>query len=109
MDENNRVLERLINSFDDFKERLIRIEENVKGFNSVKEELDTVKVDVAQTKESVKSSHKRMDGYEEKEKTRENDIKWLKRQIIIGGIGLFVTIVGGIIGGVVLFMFTNPK
>jgi hypothetical protein len=94
---DDKAFERLIDSFDDFKERLIRIDENVKAFGSVKEDVDVLKVELAQVKESAKSSHKRMDSMEAKEAEREKDIKWLKRQIIIGFIGFVFTVLGGIL------------
>jgi hypothetical protein len=94
---DDKAFERLIDSFDDFKERLIRIDENVKAFGSVKEDVDVLKVELAQAKESTKSAHKRLDAAEAKEIEREKDIKWLKRQIIIGFIGFVFTVLGGIL------------
>ena len=95
--QENQMIERLINSFDDFKERLIRIEENVKNFNSVIVEVDLLKIKVAQVEESAKSAHKRADTAEKAAEDKNNDIKWLKRQVIGGGIGLVFTILAAII------------
>lgn len=91
------MIERLVNSFDDFKERLIRIEENVKNFNSVIVEVDLLKIKVAQVEESAKSSHKRSDQLEKTIEEKNNDIKWLKRQFVAGSIGLAFTILGAVI------------
>ena len=94
---DDKVLERLVSSFDDFKERLIRIEENVKGFSSVKEELDQLKIQVAQVSESSKAAHKRTDSMELTLKEKENDIKWLKRQFITSSIGFGFTVLAAIV------------
>jgi hypothetical protein len=95
--QENQMIERLINSFDDFKERLIRIEENVKNFNSVIVEVDLLKIKVAQVEESAKSAHKRADTAEKAADQKDNDIKWLKRQVMTGAIGLVFTVLAAII------------
>lgn len=105
MDGENKFLEKLADSFDDFKERLIRIEENIKGFSSVKDDLDETKIKLAQTIESTKSSHKRIDALEKAAEDREKEVKWVKRQITIGAITFFFTVAGGII----LFIITKEK
>lgn len=56
-----KILDKLTDSFDDFKERLIRIEENVKTVNEVKREVDLMALKVQAVEESTKSAHKRMD------------------------------------------------
>lgn len=103
MDEN-AVLTKLIDSFDDFKERLIRIEENVKSIKDVKEEVDALKTKLTQEQESAKAAHKRIDSLEDREKDRANDIKWLKRQWTIGFIGFIFTVLAG-----VMLIFINYK
>lgn len=89
---NDQLLDRLANSFDDFKERLIRIEENVKDVPGLKAELDLVKIELSKTKESSKSAHKRLDQMEQRQEQKDQDIKWLKRQIIAGAIGWVFTV-----------------
>jgi hypothetical protein len=101
MDE--RLLTKLADSFDDMKERLIRIEENVKGFSSVKEELEVTKIELAQVKENGRSSHKRIDSLELTLKEKENDIKWLKRQFITSSIGFGFTILAAIVIAAIKF------
>jgi predicted nuclease with TOPRIM domain len=86
---NDNFLEKLADSFDDFKERLIRIEENVKGVPEIKADVEGLKIQGAQTRESTKQSHKRIDDLEKKNDEREKEVKWLKRQIVIG----FITFV----------------
>lgn len=102
MDEN-AVLTKLIDSFDDFKERLIRIEENVKSINSIKDEVDILKVRSAADQESIKSAHKRIDNLEQSIKDKEKDIKFIKQQIIVGAIMFVFTV----LAGVVLFLVTR--
>jgi hypothetical protein len=59
--ENDGLLARLITSFDDFKERLIRIEENVKDVKSVKTDVEELKIKYAALESSTSSAHKRID------------------------------------------------
>jgi DNA-binding ferritin-like protein len=62
VDEFNRqLLTKLTESFDDFKERLIRIEENVKSVKDVKEDVDILKLKVASVESKASSAHKRLD------------------------------------------------
>jgi len=100
---DDKILEKLVDTFDEFKEMVIRIDENVKGLTALKSDMDIAKVDIAQTKESTKSAHKRIDSMEKAFEEKEKDIKWLKRQIVIGGITFFFTVLGGI----VLFVITK--
>lgn len=102
---NDNFLEKMADSFDDFKERLIRIEENIKGFSSVKDDLDQTKIKLAQTMESTKSAHKRMDSLEKTSDDREKELKWMKRQIVIGGITFFTSVLAGI----VIYVLTIKK
>jgi hypothetical protein len=59
-----RVLDKLTDSFDDFKERLIRIEESVKTVNEVKQDVGLMAIKLQQVEESTKSAHKRLDTIE---------------------------------------------
>jgi tetrahydromethanopterin S-methyltransferase subunit G len=63
-----KVLDKLTDSFDDFKERLIRIEESVKTVNEVKQDVGLMALKLQAVEESVKSAHKRLD-------TQERDFK----------------------------------
>jgi peptidoglycan hydrolase CwlO-like protein len=101
--DENALLSKLADSFDDMKERLIRIEENVKNINSIKEDVEHLKVKLAEEDARSKSAHKRIDTLEASAKERENDIKWLKRQITIG----FITFVFTVLAGVILFAATK--
>lgn len=103
--ENNTFLEKLADSFDDFKERLIRIEENVKGVPEIKADVEFLKIQNAQTRESTRSSHKRIDDIEKKAEEREKEVKWLKRQIAIGTITFIFTVLAGI----VVFVITKSR
>ena len=95
--DNSNFLEKLADSFDDLKERLIRIEENVKDVPGIRADVDKLKVDIAQNREATKSGHKRIDAMEKAAEEKEKEIKWLKRQIIVGGITFFFTVAGSII------------
>ena len=55
-----KVLDRLANSFDDFKERLIRIEENVKDVKSVKMDVEDLKIKYAALDSKTSSAHKKL-------------------------------------------------
>lgn len=85
-----KALDKLVESFDDFKERLIRIEENVKDVKNVKRDVEELKVKNASLESKANSAHKRLD-------TLENNQTWLWRTvaggIIVGGIGLLFFIV----------------
>ena len=94
---NEQILAKLVDNFDDFKERLIRIEEGLKAVNAVGEEVEVLKINYAELNSSVKSSHKRIDSLEEREKDRLADIKWLKRTVIAGMITLGFTLSGAAI------------
>lgn len=86
-DQNNLLLDRLINGFDDFKERLIRIEENVKEVKSVKGDVEELKIQVASVISSTSSAHKRLDKHE-------SNMTWLNR-----------TVVGGFLLGLIGLLF----
>lgn len=86
-DQNNILLDRLINGFDDFKERLIRIEENVKEVKSVKGDVEELKIKFAAVEASTSSSHKRLDKHD-------SNLTWLTR-----------TVIGGMITGVIALLF----
>lgn len=45
---NEQVLIKLAESFDDFKERLIRIEENVKRISDIQDDVDRMKLSIAE-------------------------------------------------------------
>jgi hypothetical protein len=85
-----KILDKLVESFEDFKERLIRIEESVKDVKSVKHDVEQMKIEVAALRSSVSSAHKRIDSHDEGQ-------KWLWRTVggtlIIGGIGLLFFVV----------------
>jgi hypothetical protein len=89
----NQVLNKLVDSFDDFKERLIRIEERLKNIDDMKNDVDNLKIGQAQTDASAKSAHKRLDVLEANQ-------TWLWRTvigaIIVGSLGvLFAALKGG--------------
>ncbi|OIJ12647.1 hypothetical protein BKP37_12650 [Anaerobacillus alkalilacustris] len=85
-----KVLDKLVESFDDFKERLIRIEENVRDVKSVKSDVEELKIKNASLESKASSAHKRLDKLE-------NNQTWLWRTvmggIIVGGIGLLFFVV----------------
>lgn len=51
----------MVESFDDFKERLIRIEENVKDVKNVKGDVEELKIKHAALESKSTSAHKRID------------------------------------------------
>lgn len=57
----NQMMERLINNFDEFRERLTRIEEGIKPIGDIKKDVDTLKISVSEISASTKSAHKRLD------------------------------------------------
>ena len=87
---NDHILTKLSDNFDDLKERLIRIEENVRSIKDVKEEVDVLKIKANSLDSSTKSAHKRLD-------QMENDQRWMKRQLLGGMIGGGVTIITSIL------------
>jgi chromosome segregation ATPase len=94
--ENEKWLEKLLDKFDSFSEKLIRIEESVKDLPGLKIEMDQMKIEIAQVKESSKSAHKRADTLEHQQKQKDDDIKWLKRQIMTGAIGWVFTVLAAV-------------
>lgn len=90
---DDKFLERLANSFDDLKERLIRIEENVKNIGSLENSVDNLKLELREEQQRGKSAHLRIDQIEIREKERQKDIKWLKGQVVVG----FITFIFGTI------------
>lgn len=64
------ALDKLADGFDEFKERLIRIEESVKPIASIKSDVDGLKIESSETSSSTRSAHKRLD-------TAENSIEKL--------------------------------
>lgn len=101
-------LERLAESFDDMKERLIRIEENVKTVQKVQEEVSllgtkvtnietSLTTKVANVESSTKSAHKRLDKMEAADKQKADDIRFLKRTAIAGFISFLFSIIAGVI------------
>ena len=91
--ENNTLLERLFHNFDDFKERLIRIEEGVKDVSQLKVDVGEMKVQQSKIDESTKSSHKRLDDLERK----------------VGQVLFWAatTVIGGLILGLITYLFAN--
>lgn len=65
-DNFTKVLDKLAESFDDFKERLIRIEENIKDVKHVKTDVEELKIKYAALESKTNSAHKRVDGIAEK-------------------------------------------
>jgi tetrahydromethanopterin S-methyltransferase subunit G len=70
-----KVLDKLTDSFDDFKERLIRIEESVKTVNEVKQDVGLMALKVQGIEESAKSAHKRLDTLERDVAKRLDDME----------------------------------
>ena len=64
-DQFTKVLDKFIESFDDFKERLIRIEENVKDVKNVKGDVEELKIKYVTLESKGNSAHKRIDGLEQ--------------------------------------------
>lgn len=93
-----KVLDKLSVSFEDFKERLIRIEENVKDVKGIKGDVEDLKIKYAALESKTSSAHKRVDdlGTDRISKI-ENTLTWLSRTvvggIILGGIGLMFFII----------------
>lgn len=101
-DNFTKVLDKLTDSFDDFKERLIRIEENVKDVKSVKVDVEDLKVKNASLTSKADSAHKRIDGLSSERITKlENNQQWLWRTVIagliLGGIGLLFLVIQEVI------------
>lgn len=93
-----KILDKLSVSFDDFKERLIRIEENVKDVKSIKGDVEDLKIKYAALESKSSSAHKRIDDLGNDRILKiENTLTWLSRTVtggfILGAIGLiFFTI-----------------
>lgn len=94
---NEKMVERFFEGFDDMKERLIRIEENVKTIQEVQKEMTLLGSKVSENASSVKSAHKRLDKMEAEDKQKVDDIRFLKRTAIGGAISLLVTVLAGVI------------
>lgn len=93
-----KVLDKLVESFDDFKERLIRIEENVRDVKNVKVDVEDLKIKNASLEGKANSAHKRIDSLEsERIKSLEDNQTWLWRTVltslIVGGVGLLFFVV----------------
>lgn len=92
-----KVLDKLADSFDDVKERLIRIEENVKDVKEVKSNVEQLNVKFASLASKTDSAHKRIDEVadkvpehgEERIKRLETNQRWVAT-IIIGAVILAV-------------------
>lgn len=87
----NQVLAKLVDNLDDVKERLIRIEENVKRITDIQNDVDNLKIASTQHESSGKSAHKRLDSLE-------NNQTWLWR-----------TVIGAIIVGAISLLFAASK
>lgn len=89
----NQVLNKMVDSFEDFKERLIRIEENVKDIKNVKTDVENIKIQMASLESKAASAHKRLD-------SMEGGQTWMWRTVIggfiLGAIGLIFKFKGGI-------------
>lgn len=96
-----QLLTNFNDSFNDFKERLIRIEENVKNVGHLREDVDTLKQEHRDILASTKSAHKRLDTIDRNEEAKKSEMKWLRRAVITGFIGFFFTVLAGIILAVV--------
>ena len=112
----NHMLARLVDGFDEFRERLTRIEESVKPIADIKKDVDALKVNQTSVEASTKSAHKRIDTIEKEDFTRQlselkntiepiveneqekkRDIKFLKNAVISSLIGMFFTVISGLI------------
>ena len=110
------MLARLADGFDEFRERLTRIEESVKPIADIKKDVDALKANQTSVEASTKSAHKRIDAIEkegfarqlselknaikpivENEQEKKRDIKFLKNAVIGSLIGMFFTVIGGLI------------
>lgn len=87
MSDNAQLLDKLSNALDDVKERLIRIEENVKDVKNIKTDVEELKVKYASMDAKASSAHKRLDNVE-------NNQTWLWR-----------TVIGGLIAGAIGLLF----
>lgn len=65
-----KVLDKLVDSFDDFKERLIRIEENLKDVKNVKNDVEDLKIQLASLNSKTSSAHERIDTTEKEQNAR---------------------------------------
>lgn len=61
-------IDRLLAGFDDFRERLARIEEGIKPITDIKKDVDQVKITISEIGASAKSAHKRLDDFDEEMK-----------------------------------------
>lgn len=64
MDMDNHMLTRLVDGFDEVKQTLTRVEENVKPIADIKRDVDLLKISMSEVVSSSKSAHKRIDDVE---------------------------------------------
>lgn len=86
-----------LDGLDDVKERLIRIEEQVKDVRKMQEDLSVLGTEVAAVKQSARSAHKRLDKMEEADKQKVDDIRFLKRAAITGAISVLGAVLTAVI------------
>lgn len=92
-----QILNKLTDTMDDIKERVIRIEEGLKDVHALKTDVNDLKVNVSTVGESNKSAHKRIDGLEKKQDEKEKEMKDLKKLVYGGIISLVVMVLGAVI------------
>lgn len=97
MSNDNLWLQKLVEGFDDVKERLIRIEEQVKDVRKMQEEISLLGSEVSAVKQSARSAHKRLDKMEEADKQKVDDIRFLKRAAITGAISVLGAVLTAVI------------
>jgi t-SNARE complex subunit (syntaxin) len=105
-----KVLDKLVDSFDDFKERLIRIEENVKDVKNVKSDVEDLKIKQAALKSKTDSAHKRIDTIDEEMTTQtehtNHDKRIAKLEKIVYWVG--TTIIGAVLLAVLAVVIIKP-
>jgi FtsZ-binding cell division protein ZapB len=105
-----KVLDKLTESFDDFKERLIRIEENVRDVKNVKVDVEELKIQQASLKSKADSAHKRIDTLADssvaKGEHEDHDKRLTKLEKIVYWIG--TTIIGAVLLAVLGVVLIKP-
>jgi len=85
---NDQLLSKLMDTLDEVRERVIRIDENQKDFKDIKVDVGNLKVSHAQVDASVKSAHKRIDDVEA---TVKKVLFWVSTTVI-------GTLIAGLVG-----------